>query len=293
MSEEEQMAPADDPEGPKAETPISILKVTCIKGPHLKQPWLPDVPTVGGVEYVKLHKWDRDLTLFATGTPLNFAASAKRPAHNINVQWFEETKRLRREACDSAVKKIIADAAEADGKPVPPKIRAAREEDQFLVGKTVMVDCPDILDQHDQVHAPKENLYKPETVLSGIPLEEMFPVGVLGFELTICKKIANLVTYLMGPLEQVLQPARQIQFLWGTTSDLFMELNEDNLAYIRSAIKESAPFIQPHSKTRCKAQGSPKRFRKRGRKPKADDAAPEAALVGEGAQSEENDAFDE
>ena len=93
MSEEEQMAPADDPEGPKAETPISILKVTCIKGPHLKQPWLPDVQTVGGVEYVKLHKWDRDLTLFATGTPLNFAASAKRPAHNINVQWFEETKR--------------------------------------------------------------------------------------------------------------------------------------------------------------------------------------------------------
>ena len=97
----------------------------------------------------------------------------------------------------------------------------------------------------------------------------------------------------MGPFEQVLQPARQIQFLWGTTSDLFMELNEDNLAYIRSAIKESAPFIQPHSKRRCKAQGSPKRFRKRGRKPKDDDAAPEAALVGEGAQSEENDAFDE
>ncbi|CAE7038267.1 unnamed protein product [Symbiodinium sp. CCMP2592] len=232
------MAPAEDAEAPNAEIPISILKVTCIKGPHLKQPWLPDVQTVGGVEYIKLHKWDRDLTLFSTGTPLNFAATGRRPAHNINVQWFEDTKRLRREACDAAVRKIIADAAEAEGKPVPPRIRPAREEDQFLVGKTVMLDCPDILDQHDQV----------------------------------------------------LQPARQIQFLWGTTSDLFMELNEDNLAYIRCAIKESAPFIQQPSKRRSKLQGSPKRLRKRGRKPKADEVAPEAALAGEGGQQEEDDA---
>ncbi|CAE7255078.1 OTUD4 [Symbiodinium microadriaticum] len=140
MDDGEQMAAdAEDPQAAdvaEMDVPIQIFKATCIKGPHLKQPWLPDVQSVSGVDYIKLGKWDRDLTLFATGIPLNFAATKRRASHNINVIWFEDMKRLRQEACDSAVKKVIVEAAEAEGKPVPKRIRPAREEDQFLIGKT-------------------------------------------------------------------------------------------------------------------------------------------------------------
>ena len=132
------------------DAPIQIFKATCIKGPNLKQPWLPDVQSVSGVDYIKLGKWDRDLTLFATGTPLNFAATRKRPSHNINVIWFEDMKKVRQEACDSAVKKVIVEAAEAEGKPVPKRIRPAREDDQFLIGKTVMLDCPEVRNKEDE-----------------------------------------------------------------------------------------------------------------------------------------------
>ncbi|CAE6937664.1 unnamed protein product [Symbiodinium sp. CCMP2592] len=203
----EQLAPGDEPKASDDEQePVTIVKATVIKGGHLKkQPWLPDLQLVGGVEYIKLHKWCRDLTLFVTGTALNFAATSKRPVHNINVQWFEDMKKKRQEACDAAVRKVITEAAEAEGKPLPKRIRQAREEDQFLIGKTVTIFCPEIRNNEDEV----------------------------------------------------LQAPKEIQFLWGTKSDLFMELNADNLDYIRAAIKESTPFVQQISSKRAKAtQGS-------------------------------------
>ncbi|CAE7872584.1 unnamed protein product, partial [Symbiodinium sp. KB8] len=103
------------------------------------------------------------------------------------IQIFKDMKKARQEACDSAVKKVIVEAAEAEGKPVPKRIRPARDDDQFLIGKTVMLDCPEVRNKEDEV----------------------------------------------------LEPARQINFLWGTKSDLFMELTEANLSYVRHAIKES------------------------------------------------------
>ena len=94
---------------------------------------MPAVQTTGGIEYVKLVKWDRELTLFCTGKPLVFAATSAKAAHNINVRWFDDICELRRQACDAAVKRVITEAAEAEGKEPPKKIRSARPEDEFLM----------------------------------------------------------------------------------------------------------------------------------------------------------------
>eukprot|EP00439_Symbiodinium_sp_Y106_P081249 s52_g20.t1 len=212
----EQLAEGSEPEDVGNEDqPVLIYKATCIKGPGLRSPWMPAVQTVSGVEYVKLVKWDRDLTLFCTGQPMNLHTKAKKPLNNINVAWFEEMKTLRQQACDSAVKKVILEAAEAEGKPPPAKIRAAQAEDEFLVGGSVVLDVPDIYNKDNE--------------------------------------------------DEVVEPGRQLRVLWGVKGEIWVELTEANLRYVRQAIRHSTPFVQQRSK-RCK--GSPgRRAKKRGRKP--------------------------
>eukprot|EP00439_Symbiodinium_sp_Y106_P082018 s1148_g21.t1 len=220
-----------EPEDEEQEQPIAIFKATCIRGPGLKAPWMPAVQTIGGIEYIKLVKWDRELTMFCTGKALVFGGDgSKKPAHNINVRWFEDTCILRQHACDAAVKRVIIEAAQAEGKEPPAKIRQARPEDEFLIGSSVMIDVPEIHDENNEM----------------------------------------------------LEEARQLRVLWAVKGDLWMELTEANLRYVRHAIKQSEPHVQNRSKRSAKS--SPKRQRKRGRKAAADqEAPPEApeALPGE------------
>ena len=208
-------------EGEEQEQPIAIFKATCIRGPGLKAPWMPAVQTIGGVDYIKLVKWDRELTMFCTGKALVFGGDAtKRSVHNINVRWFQDVAILRHQACDAAVKKVIIEAAQAEGKEPPAKIRQARPEDEFLIGSSVIIDVPSICDENNEI----------------------------------------------------LEEARQLRVLWAVKGDLWVELTEDNLRYVRHAIRQSEPFVQ--TRTKRAAKSSPKRHRKRGRKPVADQEAP-------------------
>ena len=108
--------------------------------------------TIGGLEYIKLVKWDRELTMFCTGKALVFGGDAtKRSVHNINVRWFHDVAILRHQACDAAVKKVIIEAAQAEGKEPPAKIRQARPEDEFLIGSSVVIDVPSICDENNEM----------------------------------------------------------------------------------------------------------------------------------------------
>eukprot|EP00439_Symbiodinium_sp_Y106_P024521 s8377_g3.t1 len=88
--------------------------------------------------------------------------------------------------------------------------------------------------------------------------------------------------YLAGRIVQIKAPAvvdkagqlrheeHQLQVLWGIKGlDIWIELTEANMQYIRLAILHSEAYIQPPSTKRAKAAGSPKKRRKRGPKPQA------------------------
>ena len=65
-----------------------------------------------------------------------------------------------------------------------------------------------------------------------------------------------------------LEEARQLRVLWAVRGDLWIELTEDNLRYVRSAISHSEPAVRKVSKRALKLSPN-KRHRKRGRKPGA------------------------
>ena len=64
----------------------------------------------------------------------------------MNVQWFQKTTQLRREACDAAVKKMILENVPANMQP-PAKIRRAIQQDEFLVGRSILVNMPALSDE--------------------------------------------------------------------------------------------------------------------------------------------------
>ncbi|CAE7278616.1 unnamed protein product [Symbiodinium sp. CCMP2456] len=235
MSDVEQLLEhAEDEDQP--ETPIKIYTAICIEGAGLKKKsWQPAIQSVSGTNFAKFNKWDRYLTTFVTGKGLRLHSSKE---HNINRQWFRTMEELRKAACQESLKRVIVQAAEAEGTPVPPKIRPATQQDEYLAGRTVQVTGP-------AVHNDSEELVHEE---------------------------------------------HQMVMLWGIKgADLWIELTEANLGYIRLAILHSPPFIQPPPKKAARGGASPKKRRKRGPKSKAALRDDEEADAAEPAPSEDND----
>lgn len=132
----------EENEGPLPEQ-IRVFRVTAVSGPCLKSPWLPDVQTVEGVEYIRLTKWSPQLTKLCTGRTKQL--HNKKEQHTMNVQWFQDTTQLRREACDAAVKRLILENVPANTEP-PAKIRRAIQQDEYMVGRSILVNMPAISD---------------------------------------------------------------------------------------------------------------------------------------------------
>eukprot|EP00439_Symbiodinium_sp_Y106_P047006 s2541_g6.t1 len=126
------------------EKPLRIFTATCVSGKNIKGVWMPETQIVGGYTFIKLHKWCRELTQFVTGRALQAHCNSRRPLHNINVQWFVTMEELRKQACDDALKRVIVQAAEAEGSEIPKNIRPARQEDEFIAGRSVLVTAPAI-----------------------------------------------------------------------------------------------------------------------------------------------------
>ncbi|CAE7357935.1 unnamed protein product [Symbiodinium sp. CCMP2592] len=151
MSDESEHQPEQEDEN-QEEVPIRIFTAITIEGAGLKKAtWQPAVQVVSGCNYIKLNKWDRDLTLFVTGKGLRLHSGKE---HNINRQWFSTVAELRKEACQESLKRVIKEAAEAEGTPIPQKIRAATQQDEYLAGRTVQVLAPAVQNADgDEVHA--------------------------------------------------------------------------------------------------------------------------------------------
>ena len=206
---------------------FSIYDATVIAFGKPANIWVPSIQVVDGKKFVCLSKWDRQLTLFCTQKSLNLHASGPRPVNHINVEWFEDMKRLRVESCNAALKQVIVQAAEAEGRNPPNKIRCATAEDAHLVGRVVVVQAP--------------------------------PVVVNEIEI---------------------MPGRSVYTLWDIRGDLWLHLTEDNMSYIRAAINNSPPWQQPASKRKKDVDeaASPKKRRKRGRKPHRGRESPDAPV---------------
>ena len=129
------------------EKPVKVYKATCVSGGGLGNAvWLPETAFVGGQEYIKLAKWDRDLTKLCTNKAMNLYTSGKKPLNNINCEFFPNMASLRCTACNQALKKVMEQAAQAEGVPLPGKLRPATAQDKFVAGQTVVVEAPAILD---------------------------------------------------------------------------------------------------------------------------------------------------
>ena len=63
----------DPPED--AEDELRIVRVTVIRGGGLKTDWMPRVQLVDNMEFVRLSKWDRDLTRYVSARGLHLHPS--------------------------------------------------------------------------------------------------------------------------------------------------------------------------------------------------------------------------
>ena len=129
--------PAQEPEA----VPLTIQKVTAISGGGLRHPWYPCTREVEGRQYLKLLKWDRDLTRFVSGKGMNL--SRGRPSNHIGgVRFFTELAELRKEACNQAMVKLVRDSCLEAGQEPPAKVRPATQSDEWLASRTVVVEVP-------------------------------------------------------------------------------------------------------------------------------------------------------
>ena len=145
--------------GDEEEKPIRLYKATCVSGGGLGNAvWLPEVTVIGGQEFLRFSKWDRDLTKLCTKKPLNLYASGKKPLNNINVELFHELASLRLQACNLALKKVMEQAAESEGVPLPSKIRPATAQDAFVAGQTVVIQAPAVLNEAGDEIEPEQSI---------------------------------------------------------------------------------------------------------------------------------------
>ncbi|OLQ00277.1 hypothetical protein AK812_SmicGene17089 [Symbiodinium microadriaticum] len=141
----------DEEEGDK---PLKMFTAVCLSGGNIKGVWMPETQTVSGFTFIRLSKWCKKLTQYVTGKAMNL--HQQRPINSINVQWFITMQELRRQACNEALKRVIVQAAEAEGSKIPEKIRPARQEDEFIAGRTVIVTPPAIEGSDDEAVAPQQ-----------------------------------------------------------------------------------------------------------------------------------------
>ena len=64
--------------------------------------------------------------------------------HHLSIKAFQELLDLRKEACDRAYNRHIREAAATAGDKEPPH-RNAREADVYVAGRTVEMECPEVV----------------------------------------------------------------------------------------------------------------------------------------------------
>ena len=137
----------EEAEGSEDET-VKVATVVCVRVGKIS--WLPETMQVQGHTFVKLSKYDRGLCKIILGRGMyrhkaRGEAAGKEKA-DINVQAWHDVAKRRREACDQKVRDKFEEAREAnleDREHQPaPKIRAAQQDDQYLVSRFIDFALP-------------------------------------------------------------------------------------------------------------------------------------------------------
>lgn len=114
---------------------------TVVVNNFLKRPWVPDTKERGGLTFLKVDKWDRELNMFITGQGLDLSKCGR---SNINYRFIEQLQRLRTQACDEAVSEAYAfdDAMAEQGRK---RSRKARLVDEDLVAPYLQIEGPTVV----------------------------------------------------------------------------------------------------------------------------------------------------
>ena len=139
--EPEELEEANEEQEDVGRVPLVIEKVTRVQLGD-RRPWFPQCQEVDGRTFVTLSKNDTGLCFLVTGKGQN--RHQKRDPHSLNVQWWDEARRMRHQACSALVKKnMLSGVQEGEA---PPKIRPPppREDDKWFVSRMVHVEFPEV-----------------------------------------------------------------------------------------------------------------------------------------------------
>ncbi|CAE7684490.1 unnamed protein product [Symbiodinium sp. CCMP2592] len=133
---------SDPRTGPMAK-PTEMQQVWAITGGMLKKKkWLVKTKEVEDKLFLQIDKWDRSFVQFVTGNTVQL--KKEKDPHHLSIKAFQELLDLRKEACDRAYNRHIRDAAATAGDK-EPQYRNAREADVYVAGRTVVMECPEVV----------------------------------------------------------------------------------------------------------------------------------------------------
>lgn len=141
--EDSQMEEADGSE----DESVKVATVVCVRVGKIS--WLPETMQVQSHTFVKLSKWDRGVCKIILGRGMYRhkarGEAAGKARADINVQAWHDVAKLRREACDQKLREKFeeVEASLEDQVQQPPqKIRAAQQDDQYLVSRFIDFSLP-------------------------------------------------------------------------------------------------------------------------------------------------------
>ena len=113
-------------------TEVSIEKVWSVRIGN--KSWFPQCKEVMDRTFIRLQKWDRELTKAILGKALDLRATARGP--NLNVKTFDELVRMRTAASrDAVMAGLTGNDDDSENEQKPAKKRRVRESDRLLAAE--------------------------------------------------------------------------------------------------------------------------------------------------------------
>ena len=125
---------------------FTLKEVDAVEVQGSKSLWIPTTCTVENTKFIKISKWDRGFCKFATGQTMERRSGKQ--SNSVNYQCLDSLLKLRRQACNSALRKALAEAEACEERPtmglrVKKKDTQARESDRAIAGHSVYLDTPE------------------------------------------------------------------------------------------------------------------------------------------------------
>lgn len=124
-----------------------VVETKIVVSNDFKSNWVPDTKEVDNMVFMRISKWDRCFVRFCTNKALQFTGG---PRQDVNVGFVEQLQRLRTAAADAAL--AAAFRTSADGSQKTKRIRKARRDDAHIVQPVLVMTCPPLLDEDEQMH---------------------------------------------------------------------------------------------------------------------------------------------